>query len=266
MGMSLCVFLSLRILRNKSYEVSLPFPWLDARATDDGVLSKLFVITHIIFSLAALMGLYYHIALLRVQGYGIFIDCILVSTAFWAFDRTARLVRKVSLNVGFNLESCSLQVSKARVRFLDAGETVLSVRISLKGPAKSLVHNAAGKYIQLWVPRIQLLSSHPFTVIQVDQTEFSTSLQLYVRVYDGVTRRLAQRIKQSNKPSCELYMFAEGLYGERVIVSHLLSSRFPLHWGFAHTALFAGAVWAAYRSGGRRCWHHCHPTLLQRSS
>lgn len=182
---------------------------------------QIFVVTHIIFAVLALVGLYYHIALIDYSPYADFINCIWASVFFWAFDRVARLLRIQFLNFRWStgLQTEASRFSTARVRFLENSTNILAIEVQLQGPARRLISSAAGRFVQIWLPRVQPISSHPFTVTQVNTMQGTTSLLLYVRVYDGITRRLAKKVQQSGEAGkCDLVALVEGPYGAKVHV------------------------------------------------
>lgn len=158
---------------------------------------------HVIFGVVTLVGIYYHIELLNEDGsYADFVDYVWAAIAFYCVDKAARWARVMY----YNICPRSLSVSTVSVNTVYQGATgaVLRHRIMLKGLGKRHANTAPGHYVQLWIPRLQPLSSHPFTVAACDT---DLNLYLYTRVYDGVTKRLHSR-EQEN-----YYALAEGFYG-----------------------------------------------------
>ena len=51
-----------------------------------------------------------------------------------------------------------------------------------------------GQYINLWVPGIELLSSHPFTVASVQRISGISHIQLVIEPKHGMTRRLLRHV------------------------------------------------------------------------
>ena len=80
--------------------------------------------------------------------------------------------------------------------------------------------------MQLWIPRLQPLASHPFTVAHVETEEGNTTLLFYIRVHKGITKHLIARslsaasLNENAAPGGhERFMLVEGFYGNVCEVS-----------------------------------------------
>jgi ferredoxin-NADP reductase len=163
-----------------------------------------------------MIGIFYHIKLLHKDVlYADFINFIYASIAFWCFDKFVRLARVLYLN-GFWSTGCS----KGLVRLLDGTDDVLSISLTLTGKGakcwyKDTSRLTSGLNIQLWIPRVHPLSSHPFSVAAIEENGDAVRLQLYVQVKKGITARLLRKAQQKGG-ECELSMMVEGFYGQQI--------------------------------------------------
>lgn len=181
------------------------------------IQKKWFVLTHVTFAIAATIGIFYHIRLLDDDGrYANFTNYIYASIFFWCFDKFIRVIRVIYLNGLY----CS---SIGTIQLLSHTDNILSISIQIKGKAaESWLRDTnqvqSGSSVQIWIPRLQPFSSHPFTVASIyTDTERGAHLQLYAQVKKGITQRMLSRVQQSGG-QCELTMMVEGFYGEQVEV------------------------------------------------
>lgn len=86
------------------------------------------------------------------------------------------------------------------------GETS-KISICLSRP----IHVRAGQYLNIWIPRVQLFSSHPFMIVSSSQTKDSTSLQLIIESQAGFTRKLWQSLYREGH--CERLLLFSGPHG-----------------------------------------------------
>lgn len=129
------------------------------------------------------------------------------------------------------------------VHLLDSTDNILSISLSLTGQgAKRWFSDedraTSGLYVQLWIPRIHPLSSHPFSVAAIERiTEGEVRLQLYVQARKGITARLLQKTAE-NGGSCNLHMMVEGFYGKSV-QTQLSHSKVCIAGGIGITGMIA---------------------------
>lgn len=226
----LCVF-SLRAFRQAAYEVrqgtfsqspntqSINNPPPHAHAPHPQV----FITFHILFAVFALVGVYYHIYLLRSSKMAEFLHFIWAACVFWAFDRVARLARLLFINVhlpflgGAGTAGTTPLCSRGTVTALP--DDSMRVRIHPAGRALAMFGKMRpGSNVFLRVPRIQPWASHPFTVIEQrwEATESESYVDLIVNPVDGFTKRLAKRVASQPR---EMVMLLEGPYGSPPDVS-----------------------------------------------
>lgn len=174
---------------------------------------------HIVLGSLTLVTLYYHLALLT-ERFQIYVDLIWASIAFWVFDRVVKYVRMIVLN--FNVAGGHPVVSSGEVTVVPGTQgELLSIRIKLAGPCRKLAVKAMpGTNIMLHVPRLQPLSSHPFSVISAGHdAEGHAYVDLLVKVCSGITKRMLARATKSG--TFKTIMFVEGPYATRTEVSNL---------------------------------------------
>jgi ferredoxin-NADP reductase len=151
--------------------------------------------------------------------YADFINFVYVSIAFWCFDKAVRLLRVLFLNGIWDKDGrfCS---STGVVRLLDGTDNILSMSVTLtgRGARRWLCDPervTSGLNIQLWIPRVHPLSSHPFTVASIEEKGDSVRLQLYALVKKGITSRLLKKVQLQGGQS-EMSMMVEGFYGKQI--------------------------------------------------
>ena len=89
----------------------------------------------------------------------------------------------------------------------------VSIRIVLQKPLKI----DAGQYINLWIPRVGLLQTHPFTVVSWANIPQDT-IDLFIEPRRGLTRDLSYRA-QTDSGSNLLAMFS-GPHGASAAINH----------------------------------------------
>lgn len=179
---------------------------------------KWFVLTHVTFAIVATIGIFYHIRLLDDDGrYADFTNYVYASITFWCLDKSIRLVRIIHLN-GIQ---CS---STGTVRSLCHTSNILSINIQLKGKTadkwlQGVDQIHAGSFVQIWIPRLQPLSSHPFSVASIHtDSNGKAHLQLYAQMKKGITQQMLKRTQHNGKGKCEWSIMVEGFYGNQIEV------------------------------------------------
>jgi predicted ferric reductase len=197
---------------------------------------EIFLVTHIVLSIAALWSMYYHVEIFTTDEWNIFIwPCVVI----WGFDRILRLGRILAFNRNpFN--------TKARVTY-DSSSNL--VRIDVDG-GKNLIAPKPGTYYYIHVLDDLLYAhqNHPFTLAYVDSdldkspttplspsatrpaprrtssdesdallvaqtSQISSNLVFLIRPYDGFTSRLKSHCLLHPK---KLRVLIEGPYGHTV--------------------------------------------------
>lgn len=171
---------------------------------------ELFYVVHIILFITMVVTLALHRPELDAEKVGI-VACI--AAAIWLSDRIIRFTRLV-IN-GINNE--------ATIYPLPNGGTQILLR-------KPLPRAAAGKHCFVWLPKIRLFETHPFTIVTNSPTE------LIVNSYSGFTRDLAKYAREN--PGALLKVSLEGPYGT-----------FPDPFDFDKVVLLAGGSGASFTFG-----------------
>jgi predicted ferric reductase len=143
-----------------------------------------FYYMHISFWIAALVFTGLHQPSPQKSAWKIVALC----AGLWVLDRIARLVRIVVAGIN----------NSATVWPLPNGGTRIVFK---KGPPMA----SAGQHAFVWIPRIRLFESHPFTIAALDETEF------VVASYDGFTKSLHDYAVRH--PGAELRASLDGPYG-----------------------------------------------------
>lgn len=146
---------------------------------------EVFYYTHIIFWVVGIIMVGLHQP--EFSKKIIYITC--VAGAIWGADRVLRMSRLLLYSAN----------NTAKLEALPNGAT----RVILKKGAYGAV---SGQHCFLWIPRIRLTETHPFTIVSSTATEF------VVASHNGFTRDLHKYAK--NHPGCELKASLEGPYGK----------------------------------------------------
>ena len=96
---------------------------------------------------------------------------------------------------------------------------------------KTPCRSVPGKHVFVWIPRIRLLETHPFTIVDT-----GTMTELVVKSYNGFTRRLHEYAAAN--PGTKLWAACEGPYGT-----------FPDPFEYDKVVLIAGGSGASYTFG-----------------
>ncbi|KAJ9479873.1 Ferric reductase transmembrane component 3 [Pseudozyma hubeiensis] len=216
--MSGLVFLSLRSLRQRSYEI--------------------FVILHIVMAFFAVLGTYLHIALIGSPKFQIFKVMTEIAAAMWAFDRAVRLGVRIWLSfsatrhAASTLKSGSRLIKCATADICTYGQDAEYSKLRISIPASKLrldnKHSllggiAAGDDIRITIPRFQL-GEHPFTVFGVgthSEDPAQGYIDLLIKTEAGLTRKLARHAGKSSdvelangqRKGSNLAVMVEGPFG-----------------------------------------------------
>ncbi|TKY89359.1 hypothetical protein EX895_001890 [Sporisorium graminicola] len=191
------VFLSLRALRQRHYEV--------------------FVMFHIVMAFFAILGTYFHIALIEYGPYGAFKVMTELAAIMWAFDRVVRLA--VRFYLSFSLASRSdrsastkkgltvIECAQGQIRAFGINSNYVRLRISVPVNKLRFVDQprqqslfggvGAGDDIRVTIPRLQWVGEHPFTVFAVGLNKEDPSqgyIELLIKAAGGLTRKLANQM------------------------------------------------------------------------
>lgn len=178
------------------------------------------MLVHIIFAILGVATIYVHVAMVNKGDgrYDALLDYLRAAIAFYAFDKAFRIFRLFYYNIYWSNGRILISSGTTKVVCnVDSG-TVLQHRIVLEGigARNARTTTAAGQSIQLWLPRLQPFSSHPFTVasMYLDSAQ-RTVVVLYTKVHKGVTRTLLSRSDKTH------LMLVEGFYDSLEDVSLL---------------------------------------------
>ncbi|EPE08173.1 ferric reductase like transmembrane component [Ophiostoma piceae UAMH 11346] len=101
---------------------------------------------------------------------------------------------------------------------------------------KTPCRSVPGKHVFVWIPRIRLLETHPFTIIDANTSQNGTGTELVVKSYSGFTRQLHEYA--AAHPGARLWAACEGPYGT-----------FPDPIEYDKVVLVAGGSGASYTLG-----------------
>ncbi|WVQ93403.1 hypothetical protein IAU59_000473 [Kwoniella sp. CBS 9459] len=182
--MSLMIPLSVRPFREKFYEI--------------------FLLIHIVFALASLVMLWYHVFIMDGQ----YDPFIWASVAVWVLDRFVRvcrvfvLTRKALSRSGKNTTATISSIGD------DRGLIRLSIETSLKITPKP------GEYFFLYTPfSVKPWENHPFTLASWQVNERSTTLNFLVAPLSGATKRWQKKILRQGERTTGMRLLLEGPYG-----------------------------------------------------
>ena len=185
---------------------------------------EVWLLQHIASSIVMVVLLYIHVP--EKARY-----LIIMSISFLGFDRAARWALTIWQNTNFKTEPESPCRGKRRL-----GHTVLprAVGDSITVLTIKDVHFQwhAGQHVYLWIPRLGLLETHPYTIACAHQTKGSgicccNSIQLIVRAHKGFSRRIHSHAQ--TKPGASLRGFLVGPFGV------------PTKWDTFETLVLIGA-------------------------
>ncbi|RHZ43508.1 ferric reductase family protein [Aspergillus thermomutatus] len=229
-----------------------------------------FLVFHILFSIAALVGCFYHVIIFEDHEYWFYLWPAVV---IWISDRVLRLIRIVycNLHVRFGSPSC-FQCTECVATYDEAADVI---RLELT-PGSGQLQPVPGQYYFLYQPfRLTGWESHPFTLGSwsykdgappspcapvksdhaVDVSEIpllpdspssssdygsidtavllgrKLALRFWIRPYDGWTRHLRDECLQSPTRTIQPNILLEGPYGEQC----------PL-WRYESVLLIAGGT------------------------
>lgn len=168
-----------------------------------------FYVLHVLGFLMALIGAFNHQPLLT--------DCVVIIFAviagIWGLDRIIRGSRMLFRS--FN--------NYATIEPLPHGGTKITL-------SKKPLGAKAGKHCYVWIPKVRLLESHPFTIASTEPMEF------VVNAYNGFTRDLHKYALEN--PGAKLRASLDGPYGT-----------FPDPMSFDKVVLIAGGSGATFTFG-----------------
>lgn len=144
-----------------------------------------FYVSHIVCFLLALVGGSMHQPDLTEKG---LLIMLLLTASMWAADRLLRAARMLFRSVN----------NYAVVEPLPQGATKITL-------AKRPYGAVGGKHCFVWIPKIRMFESHPFTIAGTEPMEF------VVNAYDGFTRDLHQYAVAN--PGARLRASVDGPYG-----------------------------------------------------
>ena len=148
------------------------------------MMYEVWLVQHILSSIAILVLLSFHIPADAMY-------LLWMSISFLALDRAARWTLAAWQNVRWNADKSTCQGMRRLGHKISAraiGETITIVTIKD-------VHFKwhAGQHIYLWIPRLGLLETHPYTIAcahQISGVCCCNSVQLIVRAHKGFSKRI----------------------------------------------------------------------------
>ncbi|KAG5985005.1 hypothetical protein E4U55_002112 [Claviceps digitariae] len=158
------------------------------------MIYEVWLIQHVLSSVAMLVLLSYHIP--ENAKYMLW-----MSVSFLAFDRAARWILTGWQNTRWNVDRSTCRGMKRLGHNISARAVGDSITVLTIKDAQFKWH--PGQHIYLWIPRLGLLESHPYTIAcahQVAESCCCNSVQLIVRAHKGFSRRVwAHAVKHADK-------------------------------------------------------------------
>ncbi|CDK27365.1 unnamed protein product [Kuraishia capsulata CBS 1993] len=124
------------------------------------------------------------------------------AAAVWCFDTLIRFARIAVFGV---------RTSKVE---LIANETL---KVTVPRPAFWKPYPGAHGFVHFVTP-LTFWQSHPFTL--VESTVHDQNIHFYIKIKNGITKKLASRIQKSGKGFTNIHVSVEGPYGERNHYEH----------------------------------------------
>lgn len=188
-----------------------------------------------------------------------------LSAAFWAFDRVIRLATRLYFSMHW-VEAKGPKCASAHVRAVGSRYMCLRIelplsRLRFQGPIDAtaglnMLTIGAGDDIRITVPRVQLVGEHPFTVLRTGKLSDQRGyLDLLVKTYGGLTRKLALRTKalpgggeEVRLGGSKVNVLVEGPFGSA-----------PSLVNAEHAVLVAGGIaitycWPMFTASARGCY------------
>ncbi|KAK9473863.1 ferric reductase like transmembrane component-domain-containing protein [Dipodascopsis tothii] len=157
---------------------------------------EIFLSLHILLAIGFVVVLYYHVALEELGYY----EYIWGTAGVWAGDRFFRIVRILYYGLA----------TKAEVRIVS--ENVFEMRVKPSGAffSKSA---SPGQYSYIHVARFQFWQSHPFSLVDYDETD--GTYVYYCKAFNGVTRQIFDYANSQPSKTATLSVAIDGFYGEK---------------------------------------------------
>ncbi|GAA5991533.1 hypothetical protein JCM11641_000197 [Rhodosporidiobolus odoratus] len=168
---------------------------------------ELFLVAHVIGAVLMLVGIIYHVPSLAVWLY--------VPLGFWIFERVARALQLFSISM-----LCKFQF---RAPLVKAQATLIEGAVVLRVPYRGKWRAGQHAYISFWDPSFLrtphvYFQSHPFSIANVptcseEDAQGCHDMLFVMRIRDGLTKTLANRLAKSSTGSAPLWITLEGPYG-----------------------------------------------------
>ncbi|SPO22892.1 related to FRE6 - Ferric reductase [Ustilago trichophora] len=266
------VFLSLRTLRKRHYEV--------------------FVFLHISMALLMIVFTYLHIKYLHQGRLALQIFVIELTAIFWAFDRTVRLLGRIAMSLSWRYADGAgamrkaeltsygngaytrmrIQVPVSRLRLPnDASSSSLASYIDFEDETKQRLGSisrslgdssllgfakiGAGDDVRITIPRLQWVGEHPFSVFAVGRCKTGNPdmgyIDLVIQRQAGLTQKLSKLADKLSKPTVVSDRGPSDAYLQRAVrqkgkrVKVAIDGPFgrsPSLEGVRHAVLIAGGI------------------------
>ncbi|CBQ70227.1 related to FRE6-Ferric reductase [Sporisorium reilianum SRZ2] len=277
------VFLSLRTLRNRHYEV--------------------FVLLHISMAVLMIVFTYLHIKLLHQGRLGLQIFVIELTAGFYAFDRAVRILGRIIMSLSWRYADGAgatrkaeltsygegaytrlrIQVPASRLRLAPSpSSSSSSSYFDLEDEGKQPKHRisdslrdsatlgvariGAGDDIRITIPKLQWVGDHPFSVFAVGRCKSGSPdmgyVDLVIQRQAGLTQKLSKLAQELSSPTItddrrpsDMYLrHAVRTKGKRVrVVIDGPFGRSPSLEGTQHAVLVAGGIAITF----------CYPLLVK---
>ncbi|KAH8803705.1 ferric reductase like transmembrane component-domain-containing protein, partial [Xylogone sp. PMI_703] len=207
---------------------------LQAQTIIRGAFYETFKVLHILLVIMAIIGLWYHLKLAFLS----YINLLYGAIGIWVAERGTRMLR-ILLRNGLG--------SPAVIESLPGNACRVTVNIKMPWDFKP------GQHVYLYMPAVELWTSHPFSIAwadsagKVDSEKLAmnrqeilamrmATLSFIIRGQTGFTQKLIKKVEAAPDGKFTTRVFAEGPYG----MMHSMSS-------YGSVMLFAGGVGIAHQ-------------------
>ncbi|SPO25053.1 related to FRE6 - Ferric reductase [Ustilago trichophora] len=277
------VFLSLRTLRKKYYEV--------------------FVFLHISMALLMIVFTYLHIKYLHQGRLALQIFVIELTAIFWAFDRIVRLLGRIAMSLSWRYADGAgamrkaeltsygngaytrmrIQVPASRLRLPnDTSSSSLASYMDLEDETKQhlgsisrslssssvlgIARIGAGDDIRITIPRLQWVGEHPFSVFAVGRCKTGNPdmgyVDLVIQRQAGLTQKLSKLADKLSTPTVVSDRGPSDAYLQRAVRQKGKRVKVAIDGPFGRSPSLEGARHAVLIAGGIAITF-CYPLLVK---
>jgi predicted ferric reductase len=174
-----------------------------------------FLTLHKLLAVIVFFGIYLHLSVIHLPQS----SWVYIIAAIWIFDTISRLVRLILRNIDRRKWKTDVTVWA-----LEGGACRVTFHL------RTFCCIKPGTHIYVWIPKIAIFQSHPFSVAWSEPQESGTDISVLIRARTGFTKELYDAV-QGSKHIIFARGFCEGFYGNYNDLS-----------SYGHVVLLAGGV------------------------